>query len=83
MMRALAPYLSVIGGPGANRLVLASLGGRLSFGPFDLALVLLVERATGSFALAGLAVGLHAALTVLLVEQPWRRATAARATGSR
>lgn len=60
-MRVLDPYRSVLGVAGARRLVLTSLGGRLSFGLFDLALVLLVERATGSFALAGAAIGLHAA----------------------
>ena len=37
--------------------MLASLGARLSFGLFDLALVVLVERKTGSFAVAGLAGG--------------------------
>ena len=60
-MRVLAPYLAALGVPGARRLVLASLGARLSFGLFDLALVVLVERKTGSFAVAGLAGGLHAA----------------------
>ena len=39
--------------------MLASLGARLSFGLFDLALVVLVERKTGSFAVAGLAGGPH------------------------
>jgi len=41
--------------------VLTSLGARLAFGLFDLALVVLVQRETGSFAIAGLAVGAHAA----------------------
>jgi len=61
VVRVLAPYVSVLGVPGARRLVLASLGGRLSFGLFDLALIVLVERTTGSFALAGLAAGVHGA----------------------
>ena len=60
-MRVLTPYRAVLAAPGARRLVLTSLGARLSFGLFDLALVVLVERETGSFAVAGLAVGAHAA----------------------
>jgi predicted MFS family arabinose efflux permease len=56
----LRTYLTILATPGAARLVAASLLARLSFGLFDLALVLLVQRATGSFAAAGLALGLHA-----------------------
>ncbi|HKG66733.1 MAG TPA: hypothetical protein VKB28_21880 [Solirubrobacteraceae bacterium] len=59
-MRGLGAYRTVLSTPGAARLVAASLPARLSFGLFDLALVLLIQRATGSFAAAGLAIGLHA-----------------------
>jgi MFS family permease len=59
-VRGLGAYRAVLTTPGAARLVAASLPARLSFGLFDLALVLLIERATGSFATAGLAIGLHA-----------------------
>jgi MFS family permease len=54
-------YLALLRRPEARGLVAASLTGRLSFGVFDLALVVLAERATGSFAVAGLAVAAHAA----------------------
>ena len=60
-MRGFGAYRVVPATPGAGRLVAASLPARLSFGLFDLALVLLIERATGSFAAAGVAIGLHAA----------------------
>jgi MFS family permease len=60
-VRVLTPYLAILGTREARRLVLASLGARLSFGLFDLALVVLVQRETGSFAVAGVAVGVHAA----------------------
>ena len=54
-MIGLGAYRRILRTPGAGRLVAASLPARLSFGLFDLALVLLIERATGSFATAGLA----------------------------
>ncbi len=60
-MRGFGAYRAVLATPGVARLVAASLPARLSFGLFDLALVLLIERATGSFAAAGVAIGLHAA----------------------
>jgi len=53
-------YAELIRRPGIAALLSASVLARLTFGVFDLALVLLVERATGSFALAGLALGAHA-----------------------
>lgn len=57
----LGPYAAILRTPGARPLVAASLAGRLPFGLIDLAIVVLVERQTGSFALAGLALGANAA----------------------
>jgi len=50
-----SPYVAILRTPHARPLVLASLVGRLSSGMGPLALVLLVQDATGSFAYAGAA----------------------------
>lgn len=54
------PYAALLRGPGARGLVATSMLARLSFGLFDLSVIVLVERQTGSFALAGLVIGMHA-----------------------
>jgi MFS family permease len=55
-----AAYRPLFARPEARRLVLASTLGRLPFGIFDLPLILLVQEASGSYAVAGAAVGAHA-----------------------
>jgi MFS family permease len=53
----LAAYDPLFSTARARRLVAASLLGRLAVGMFDLALILLAQDATGSYAVAGAAVG--------------------------
>ena len=50
-------YAALLARPGARALALACAAGGMSFAGLVLAVVLLVEDATGSFALAGLCVG--------------------------
>jgi len=57
----LGAYRPLLADPAARRLVAASLTGRLSIGVLDLPLVVAVERVSGSYAVAGAAVGAHAA----------------------
>jgi MFS family permease len=58
--RVLGPYRHLLGVPGARRLLVSSLAGRLPLGMASLAVLLLVRAATGSFAVAGVAVGAFA-----------------------
>jgi MFS family permease len=57
----LAAYAPLFSTTRARRLVAASLLGRLAVGMFDLALILLAQATTGSYAVAGAALGAHAA----------------------
>ena len=50
-------YIALLARPGARALALACAAGWLAFTGITLAIVLLVEEGTGSFAVAGLAVG--------------------------
>ena len=59
-------YLALLRRPGARWLALACLLGWIGFAATALAIVLLVEERTGSFASAGLAVGLFSAGAGLL-----------------
>lgn len=52
---SLRAYPLLLRPPGARRLVIAALLGRLPVGVFSLAIVLMVRRQTGSFAQAGIA----------------------------
>jgi MFS family permease len=52
---SLGPYRQLLRPPGAKRLVVSVLVGRLPTGIFSLAIVLLVRQQTGSFAQAGAA----------------------------
>ncbi len=54
----------------ARRLVAASLTGRLPIALFDLPLNLLAQQVTGSFAVAGIAVGVHAG--AVAISAPFR-----------
>ncbi|MFS4504840.1 MFS transporter [Clavibacter sp. Sh2141] len=58
-------YLAVLALPGALRAFLPAMAGRLSFAMVTLALLLLVQSATGSFAAAGLATGAFGLANVL------------------
>ena len=55
----LAPYAALWRIPGAPRLILAGLVARIPFGLVALALILLVEGATGSYATAGAVEGAY------------------------
>ena len=66
----LASYAPLFATPRAGRLVAASLLGRLAIGMFDLSLILLAREATGSYAVAGAAVGAHA--LAIAVSSPLR-----------
>lgn len=57
MLAAYRPLFTTVE---ARRLVLASAVGRLPFGMLDLPLILVVQQASGSYAVAGVAVGAHA-----------------------
>ncbi|MDG4828389.1 MFS transporter [Solwaraspora sp. WMMD1047] len=59
-MAALGQYLAVWRIPGAPTLLLAGIIGRLSIGMTPLALLLLVEQATGRYAPAAIAGGVYA-----------------------
>src|SRR5579862_1373644 len=52
-----ARYREFLSLPGAGRLLVSSLAGRLPLGMSSLAILLLVRVQTGSFASAGIAVG--------------------------
>jgi predicted MFS family arabinose efflux permease len=54
----------------ARRLVAASLTGRLPIALFDLPLILLAQQVSGSFAVAGIAVGVHAG--AIAISAPFR-----------
>jgi len=54
-------YIALLARPGARALAIACAAGWLAFAGITLAIVLLVEHGTGSFAVAGLAVGGFAA----------------------
>ncbi len=54
-------YIALLARPGARALALACAAGWLAFAGITLAIVLLVQEGTGSFAVAGLAVGGFAA----------------------
>jgi predicted MFS family arabinose efflux permease len=56
-----APYRALLARPGAKRLALGCALGWLSFSSYALGIVLAVEGATGSFAVAGAAVAAFAA----------------------
>jgi MFS family permease len=56
-----APYRALLARPGAKRLALGCASGWLSFSSYALGIVLAVEGATGSFAVAGAAVAAFAA----------------------
>ncbi|MDQ0744986.1 MFS family permease [Clavibacter sp. B3I6] len=58
-------YLAVLALPGALRVFLPAMLGRLSFAMVALALLLLVQARTGSFAAAGLATGAFGLANVL------------------
>jgi len=58
--RAARPYRTLLSAPHARPLVVAAFVGRLPVGMTSLAVLLLVEGATGSYAIAGLAVGMLA-----------------------
>jgi predicted MFS family arabinose efflux permease len=58
-------YLAVLALPGALRAFLPAMVGRLSFAMVTLALLLLIQTATGSFAAAGLATGAFGLANVL------------------
>ncbi|UKF32194.1 MFS transporter [Clavibacter phaseoli] len=60
-----AGYLAVLALPGALRAFLPAMVGRLSFAMVTLALLLLIQSATGSFAAAGLATGAFGLANVL------------------
>ncbi|MBF4624895.1 MFS transporter [Clavibacter sp. VKM Ac-2872] len=60
-----AGYLAVLALPGALRVFLPAMLGRLSFAMVALALLLLVQARTGSFAAAGLATGAFGLANVL------------------
>jgi MFS family permease len=60
------PYRAVFARPGARSLAFSCALGWLSFASYGLALVLAVERATGSFAVAGGAVAAFSAGSALL-----------------
>ncbi|MFC5788767.1 hypothetical protein EDM22_08650 [Agromyces tardus] len=63
-------YRAVLRTPHVTRSFLSSIVGRLSLATSGLALVLLLQRATGSFAIAG---GVTAALGIAnVVATPWR-----------
>jgi hypothetical protein len=62
---ARAGYLAVLALPGALRVFLPAMLGRLSFAMVALALLLLVQARTGSFAAAGLATGAFGLANVL------------------
>ena len=66
----LAAYAPLFASTRARRLVAASLLGRLAVGMFDLALILLAQDATGSYAFAGAAVGVFGA--AIAVSAPLR-----------
>lgn len=59
-------YRAVLMRPGALRAFLPAVLGRFSFGLLPLPLLLRVQSTTGSFAVAGAAVGVFGALTLLL-----------------
>lgn len=59
-MTALRQYLQVWRIPGAPRLLVAGIVGRLGIGMTPLALLLVVEQVTGRYALAALAGGMYA-----------------------
>lgn len=63
-------YLQVLRTPGAARVFLPALIGRLSLAMVGLALLLAVQDATGSFAIAGLLTGVFGFANV--VASPWR-----------
>jgi MFS family permease len=62
---ASASYRAVLALPGALRAFLPAMVGRLSFAMVTLALLLLIQSATGSFAAAGLATGAFGLANVL------------------
>jgi predicted MFS family arabinose efflux permease len=66
----LGAYAPLFRAARARRLVAVSLLGRLAVGMFDLALILLAQDATGSYALAGAAVGVFGA--AIAVSAPLR-----------
>ena len=59
-------YRDVLQLPHASRLMLAALIGRLSFATVSLAMLLAVQRSTGSYAAAGAAVGAFGLANVLI-----------------
>jgi MFS family permease len=61
----LAPYRALLGLPGARRLVLSSIVGRIPYGMVNLALVLFVRDVTGSYAAAGLTSAVNAGAVCL------------------
>ncbi len=56
-------YLEVWGLPGARRLIVAGIIGRLPIAMVPLAILLLVEARTGSYGLAGITAGIYAVST--------------------
>ncbi|MBB5870172.1 MFS family permease [Allocatelliglobosispora scoriae] len=62
-------YRALLVMPGVVRVALPSFIGRMPYGMTTLLFVLAVEHGTGSFTVAGLATGAHAALTA--VTAPW------------
>ncbi|HEV8649621.1 MAG TPA: MFS transporter [Actinomycetes bacterium] len=62
---SLAPYRVLLRAPGTLRLVSGALLGRMSAGMGGLALLLLVQSSSGSFALAGAVVGAYTIATSL------------------
>ncbi len=58
-MISLAPYATLLGRPGVKATILASVIGRLPIGVAGLAILLLAQGASGSFARAGAAAALY------------------------
>ncbi|BCJ73120.1 MFS transporter [Catellatospora sp. IY07-71] len=62
-------YRALIASPGVARVALPSLIGRLPYGMATLVFILAVQHGTGSYAVAGIATGVHSAITAFTA--PW------------